>query len=87
MEDKEMPAQRRLACPVCGGAMSTLRRGLIELDRCDAHGVWLDRGELEHVLGRERKQGKRLDRWKADAARQKGRFQGAAFGWASLLLD
>ena len=87
MEETKGAARRVLACPVCRGPMATLRRGLVEVDRCDEHGVWLDRGELEQVLGRERRQGKRLDRWRADSARQKGRVQGAALGWVSLLLD
>lgn len=38
-------------CPVCGTAMQKrIVRDGIELDFCDWHGVWLDAGELEHLL-------------------------------------
>jgi hypothetical protein len=30
--------------------MGTWRFHEIELDRCEAHGIWFDRDELEHVL-------------------------------------
>jgi Zn-finger nucleic acid-binding protein len=41
-----------LSCPVCNG---TLRRHRIEgawldVDICDAHGTWYDRGEIERVI-------------------------------------
>jgi Zn-finger nucleic acid-binding protein len=87
MEPGDMATRRALSCPVFGSLMATLRRGLVEVDRCDAHGVWLDRGELEQVLGTERRHGARGARWEADAARRQGRVQGSAFGWVSLLLD
>ncbi len=39
-------------CPVCGTAMQKrIVRDGIELDFCDWHGVWLDAGELERLLG------------------------------------
>lgn len=30
--------------------MGTWRFHEIELDRCEKHGIWFDRDELEHVL-------------------------------------
>ncbi|MEZ4390368.1 MAG: zf-TFIIB domain-containing protein [Polyangiales bacterium] len=48
-----MPAHP-IACPVCGQSMQkqNIPQG-IELDLCNEHGVWLDRGELEAMLLRE----------------------------------
>jgi Zn-finger nucleic acid-binding protein len=46
------PHQRaeQLACPSCGDGMGTWRYHSIELDRCEKHGIWFDRDELQHVL-------------------------------------
>jgi Zn-finger nucleic acid-binding protein len=40
----------KLACPSCGNAMGTWRFHKTELDRCEKHGIWFDRDELEQVL-------------------------------------
>lgn len=39
-----------LACPSCQTGMRTLRAGKIEIDRCDKHGYWFDRDELQQIL-------------------------------------
>lgn len=45
-----MPA-KPVDCPVCGVAMQKRVSDTgIEIDYCDWHGVWLDRGELERLL-------------------------------------
>ena len=43
--------QHALACPTCQGTMRTTRvaKAWLDIDSCDAHGVWYDRGELERV--------------------------------------
>jgi Zn-finger nucleic acid-binding protein len=41
---------RHLACPVCRTPMAKVMLEAIDLDRCDEHGVWLDRGELARVV-------------------------------------
>lgn len=42
---------RNIDCPVCGAAMQKqVVSGGVEIDFCDFHGVWLDAGELEHLL-------------------------------------
>ena len=87
MEGTKPAVRRVLACPVCGVAMESLRRGLIEVDRCGDHGVWLDRGELEQVVKTGRGHGARRARFDAQAARREGRVQGSVFGWISLLFD
>ncbi len=37
-------------CPVCHEPMAQHRRELITVDVCEAHGIWLDKGELEAIL-------------------------------------
>jgi hypothetical protein len=39
-----------LACGECGKRMETLRLFDVPVDRCRAHGVWLDAGELDKIL-------------------------------------
>ncbi|MFK7788944.1 MAG: zf-TFIIB domain-containing protein [Phycisphaeraceae bacterium] len=40
------------ACPVCGETMALLRQFDVTMDVCEAHGVWLDQGELALILER-----------------------------------
>jgi Zn-finger nucleic acid-binding protein len=41
-----------LLCPNCNVSMQAVNRSGVELDMCpQCRGVWLDRGELEKVLG------------------------------------
>lgn len=45
--------RRQLLCPVCGTRMQLERVGRVELDRCPkCRGIFLDRGELEQISGR-----------------------------------
>ncbi|MCB9795611.1 MAG: zf-TFIIB domain-containing protein [Alphaproteobacteria bacterium] len=44
--------QRRLPCPVCGEAMFVDSYQDVHIDRCRAHGTWLDKGELELIVER-----------------------------------
>jgi Zn-finger nucleic acid-binding protein len=34
------------ACPVCGGALRSVRSGHVPVDVCAPHGTWFDRDEL-----------------------------------------
>lgn len=44
-----------LLCPNCNVSMQSVNRSDVELDMCpQCRGVWLDRGELEKVLGEVR---------------------------------
>lgn len=43
--DEAAPA----ACPDCGQPMARQHLSGIEVDRCDAHGTWFDRGEIRRV--------------------------------------
>jgi Zn-finger nucleic acid-binding protein len=43
-----------LICPKCQGTMRTYERSGITLDQCaDCRGIFLDRGELEHLVDAE----------------------------------
>lgn len=46
------PHDARPPCPMCGEAMTTfvLQGTDVEVDRCEPHGTWLDRGELETIV-------------------------------------
>ena len=40
-----------LPCPACSAPMRrVLARGFVEVDYCEPHGTWFDRGELNRVM-------------------------------------
>lgn len=44
-----------LLCPNCNVSMQNVSRSGVELDMCPScRGIWLDRGELEKILGEAR---------------------------------
>ena len=44
-----------MVCPSCGGDLVELERSGVRIDACrQCRGVWLDRGELDRILERER---------------------------------
>jgi len=45
-----------LRCPSCGTRLVELERSDVLIDACpECRGVWLDRGELDRILDRERR--------------------------------
>jgi Zn-finger nucleic acid-binding protein len=43
-----------MTCPKCGGGMRTVSRNGVTIEQCSrCHGIFLDRGEFEQLLGRE----------------------------------
>lgn len=43
-----------MTCPKCGGAMHTRSRNGVTIEQCTGcHGIFLDRGELEQLIGAE----------------------------------
>ena len=43
-----------LVCPKCGAQMRAYERNGITVDQCtECRGIFLDRGELEHLMGAE----------------------------------
>jgi uncharacterized protein len=50
-----MNDRRDMYCPSCGGELVELERSGVRIDACrQCRGVWLDRGELDRILERER---------------------------------
>jgi Zn-finger nucleic acid-binding protein len=44
-----------MTCPSCAGELLELERSGVKIDACrQCRGVWLDRGELDNILERER---------------------------------
>jgi len=62
-------------CPVCRNAMITLELAEVEIDYCgDCGGIWLDRGELEMLLGDAEQAGQLLGSFRAaEGCREKPR--------------
>jgi uncharacterized protein len=44
-----------MRCPNCGARLVELERSEVNIDACpECRGVWLDRGELDRILAKER---------------------------------
>ncbi len=66
---------RYLKCPACRQFMRRINfghRSGVVIDRCEAHGVWLDNGEITHLMEWKKAGGQRLDEKKA-ADRQRNK--------------
>jgi Zn-finger nucleic acid-binding protein len=44
-------------CPVCDDAMDEPLIFDVPIDRCEGHGMWFDRAELDQVIARSRIEG------------------------------
>ncbi len=54
-ERDELKKLHYMHCPKCGMQLHTIRFRNIDIDRCFAcHGTWLDKGELEKIVGHEK---------------------------------
>ena len=43
-----------MKCPKCDGKMQTVERNGVKIEQCrKCHGIFLDRGEFEQLMGRE----------------------------------
>lgn len=61
---------RYLKCPVCQTLMNRVSYGYrsgVVIDQCKKHGVWLDGGQISHLLEWKKAGGQILDRQKAAA--------------------
>lgn len=60
-------------CPVCNARMRTATIKGIIVDACDAHGIWLDKGEMEKIMEKSKDEGwgdgfaESLSSWRYDA--------------------
>lgn len=69
-------------CPVCGEAMQEQHHKVVKIDVCEAHGMWLDNGELDAItLSVTKRMGRRSKR-RVGRAIQYGRH-----GWLATLFD
>jgi Zn-finger nucleic acid-binding protein len=60
-----------MTCPKCGGELVELERSGIRIDACrNCRGVFLDRGELEQLVERERRVVAGVDDDEADFVRE-----------------
>jgi uncharacterized protein len=60
-----------MTCPSCGGDLLELERSGVHLDACrECRGVWLDRGELDRIVERERQVVGRVDDDEEDFVRE-----------------
>jgi len=62
-----------IKCPVCSSLMNRVNFGVrsgVIIDRCKAHGVWLDGGELRHLMEWMKLGGKLLDQERQEQARK-----------------
>jgi Zn-finger nucleic acid-binding protein len=51
----EIVAPGERECPICKRKMTVQGREGLSVDTCPEHGVWLDSGELEAIVGRLRR--------------------------------
>jgi len=46
--------EQSMTCPKCAGEMHTIQRNGVTIEQCrKCHGIFLDRGEFEQLMGRE----------------------------------
>ena len=74
-------------CPVCQAAMTIAKRGSIEIDVCEEHGVWLDQGELKAIAERMRQRDRANIRSQLDRSYRSGKVSGVLFGPLGFLFD
>lgn len=74
-------------CPICGATMIVERKEGVQIDVCEAHGIWLDKGELPQLVFRVTGLSRIRQRQALDNARRRRKVQGALLGFWSLLLD
>lgn len=54
MSTNQTDAEVAMKCPKCGGEMRTHERNGVTIEQCrKCHGIFLDRGEFEQLMGRE----------------------------------
>lgn len=46
-----------MECPVCKKRMHLRRMEGINIDVCEDHGVWLDKGEIEELMATAKRRG------------------------------
>lgn len=71
-----------LLCPNCNTSMQSVARSGVELDMCPScRGVWLDRGELEKIIGAGREEGTHQSQDRDRFAREVDSFRRDPDAW------
>lgn len=74
-------------CPICQQTMRPETYFGETIEACADHGIWLDKGELETIVGLARNASPAIRQQALEEARRRGKLQGAMFGVWSLLLN
>ena len=74
-------------CPVCRAVMSIAKKGKTKIDVCEEHGVWLDRGELEEIVRRQRIGNDTRVQLAERRGRESGTLMGYWLGELAFLFD
>lgn len=67
-------------CPICHQPMQTTSREGETIDLCEAHGIWLDREELQRMFLARTHRRSRTTRGMAERAEEKGYLKGLFWG-------
>jgi Zn-finger nucleic acid-binding protein len=74
-------------CPICEKTMTAEMEYGIQIDVCEEHGFWLDKGELGKLKGELLSHTSSSMDYLADEAKREERKKGIIFGWLSLSMD
>jgi Zn-finger nucleic acid-binding protein len=69
---------RYIKCPECGAFMNRINYGTksgVVVDQCKEHGMWLDNGELVHLMEWKKAGGELLPKHEAPASREPKEYQ------------
>jgi Zn-finger nucleic acid-binding protein len=67
--------------------MRIVRKGKTEVDLCEEHGVWLDRGELEAIMRRQRIGNATRIQLAEERGRESGKLMAYWLGELAFLFD
>ena len=81
------PSARVRPCPVCASPLTVVRKGTLQLDVCDDHGIWLDKGELEELIRRGRLGEATRRHFAVERSKESARLSGWLLGPLSFLFD
>ena len=85
--DAELVPDGERPCPVCGEKMVVEKERGVRIDVCEAHGVWLDKGELRRIQQGVGRRSRNAARRRLKREKSQAKLKGILFGWFSLLMD
>lgn len=74
-------------CPICQETMRCVSEQGVMIERCDDHGVWLDTGELQSIIGQIKRRHRLSSKIAIRNARDSGKKSALLWGAWSLLFD